>query len=198
MIMLIRIVLNRGQPPEGESPFWISFSDLMSALMILFLVFMAVTLISVTKSITLEEQRKIQRESDIKELMSRINERSRAFKEIRVDESTYRINLGETVRFDSGRFDIGFDAAKFLRAYVPVLLEAQNSDIGRRWIRRVVVEGFTDFDGSYLYNLGLSLNRSRQVVCVLFAPPAAGEQPLSDVTCPGIFGPFVTLERRPG
>lgn len=178
--MLGRIVIRKGGKPEGESPFWISFSDLMSALMTLFLVVMAVTLISVTKSITAEEQRKIQRESDIKELMSRIREKSRMFHEIRVDESTYRINLGEKVRFDSGSSEIRTDDARFLRQYVPVLLEAQDTDIGKRWIRRIVVEGFTDQDGTYLYNLGLSLNRSRQVVCVLFAPPFTGEKPLTE------------------
>lgn len=178
--MLHRIVLKRGGKLEGESPFWISFSDLMSALMTLFLVVMAVTLIAVTKNITVEEQRKIQREADIKELISRIKEKSRPFREVRVDESTYRINLGEKVRFDSGRADIRPDDARFLREYVPVLLEAQDSDIGRRWIRRIVVEGFTDQDGTYLYNLGLSLDRSRQVVCVLFLPAFVTEKPLGD------------------
>lgn len=178
--MLSRIVLKRGGKIEGESPFWISFSDLMSALMMLFLVVMAVTLIAVTKNITDEEQRKIQRDSDIKELMSRINEKSRIFQDVRVDETTYRINLGEKVRFDSGRADIRPDDARFLREYVPVLLDAQNSDIGRQWIRRIVVEGFTDQDGTYLYNLGLSLDRSKRVVCVLFAPMVVGETALVD------------------
>ncbi len=178
--MLNRIVLKRSGKQEGESPFWISFSDLMSALMMLFLVVMAVTLIAVTKNITAEEQRKIQREIDIKELISRINEKSRIFQDIRVDETTYRINLGEKVRFDSGRADIRPDDARFLREYVPVLLDAQTSDIGQRWIRRIVVEGFTDQDGTYLYNLGLSLDRSQRVVCVLFAPTVAGETALED------------------
>lgn len=178
--MLNRIVLKRGGKQEGESPFWISFSDLMSALMMLFLVVMAVTLIAVTKNITPEEQRKIQREVDIKELMSRINEKSRFFQDVRVDETTYRINLGAKAHFDSGNADIRADDARLLRSYVPVLLDAQNSELGRRWIRRIVVEGFTDQDGTYLYNLGLSLNRSRQVVCVLFAPPFTGETPLVD------------------
>ena len=178
--MLSRVVLKRGGKTEGESPFWISFSDLMSALMILFLVVMSVTLIAVTKNITAQEQRKIQREIDIKELMSRINEKSRIFQDVRVDETTYRINLGEKVRFESGRADIRPDDARFLREYVPVLLDAQNSDIGRQWIRRIVVEGFTDQDGTYLYNLGLSLDRSKRVVCVLFAPTMAGETALVD------------------
>lgn len=178
--MLARITLKRNGKVEGESPFWISFSDLMSALMVLFLLVMAVTLISVTKDVTSAEQRKIQREKDIKEMMATIRERSRDFPEVKVNESTYRIDLGDIVRFDSGRSDIQTAGARFLRRYVPVLLEAQASDLGQKWIRRIVVEGFTDQDGTYLFNLGLSLERSRRVVCVLFAPPAPDEIPLSE------------------
>lgn len=179
--MLSRIVLKRGAKPEGESPFWISFADLMTALMTLFLVVMAVTLVAVTKSVSVVETAKIQREKDIRELMAQIRETSREFPEVKVNESTYRIDLGDIVRFDSGRFDIQPAGAKFLRNYVPVLLKAQSTEIGHRWIRRIVVEGFTDQDGTYLYNLGLSLNRSRSVVCVLFAPPTSNEAALSEV-----------------
>ena len=155
------VVLRRSQKLEGESPFWISFSDLMSALMVLFLLVMAVTLISVTKDVTTAEQRKIQREKDIQELMATIRENSRAFPEVKVDESTYRIDLGDVVRFDSGKSNIGEEGSRFLRSYVPVLLKAQASALGQKWIRRIVVEGFTDQDGTYLLNLGLSLQRSR-------------------------------------
>lgn len=179
--MLNRIVLKRGQRQEGESPFWISFSDLMTALMALFLLVMAVTLISVTKEVTTAEQRKIQREVDIKELMSTIQEQSREFPEVKVNESTYRIDLGNVVQFESARSDIQERGARFLRRYVPVLLKAQESELGQKWIRRIVVEGFTDQDGTYLYNLGLSLDRSRRVVCVLFASPYADEAPLSEI-----------------
>lgn len=49
----------------------------------------------------------------------------------------------------------------------------------QKWLRRVVVEGFTDQDGTYLYNLALSLNRSKSVVCTLFARPAPGEHVLT-------------------
>ena len=178
--MFTRIVLKRGSKSEGESPFWISFSDLMSALMVLFLLVMAITLISVTKDVTTAEQRKIQREKDIKELMSTIREQSREFPEVKVNESTYRIDLGDVVRFDSARSDIQPIGARFIRKYVPVLLAAQGSDLGQKWIRRIVVEGFTDQDGTYLYNLGLSLDRSRRVVCVLFSPPMADEAVLTD------------------
>ena len=178
--MLTPIALRRVQKQEGENPFWISFSDLMLALMALFLVVMAVTLIAVTKDVTTAEQRKIQREKDIRQLMSTITEISHQFREIRVDESTYRIDLGDVVRFDSGRSDIAPAGARFLRRYVPVLLQVQASELGEKWIRRIVVEGFTDQDGTYLYNLGLSLERSKRVVCVLYAPPYSDETPLEE------------------
>ena len=43
------------KPPgreDAEKPFWISFADLMTALMVLFLVAMAVALLAVTKCVT--------------------------------------------------------------------------------------------------------------------------------------------------
>jgi outer membrane protein OmpA-like peptidoglycan-associated protein len=178
--VLNRIVLNRPQKQVGESPFWISFADLMTALMALFLMVMAVTLIAVTKDVSSAEERKIQREKDIQELMATIRENSRAFPDVTVHESSYRIDLGEEVRFDSNRSVISAGGSRFLRGYVPVLLKVQASELGRKWIRRIVVEGFTDQDGTYLLNLALSLQRSRSVVCVMFDPPPAGEVPLSD------------------
>ena len=166
--MIRRYTIKRKGKDEGEKPFWISFSDLMTALMSLFLVVMSVTLLSVTKKIDQEEQRKIQRESEITSLMSKIRVNSEKWPQVEIDASTYRIDLGEVIRFDSGRSNINKTGKQFLREYVPVLLDVYETSLGRRWIRRVVVEGFTDQDGSYLYNLKLSLDRSQMVVCALY------------------------------
>ena len=176
--MLARIILKRKGKQDGESPFWISFSDLMSALMTLFLVVMAVTLVAVTKNVTAEEEAKVLREGAIRNLMAKIKKAS-IEKDVSVNESTYQIDLGEFVRFESGKYAIQTDAAAFLRDYIPVLLSAKSSPDGQKWMRRVVVEGFTDQDGTYLYNLGLSLDRSRSVVCALFAKPASDELALT-------------------
>ncbi len=178
--MFNRIFLNRPFKQEGESPFWISFSDLMSALMSLFLLVMAVTLISVTKDVSSAEARKIEREKEIQELMTTIQERSRIFPDVEVHTSTFRIDLGQEVRFDTNRSDISASGSRFLRAYVPILLDVQASALGRKWIRRIVVEGFTDQDGTYLLNLALSLQRSRSVVCVMFDPALPGETALRE------------------
>lgn len=178
--MLARIVLNRSRKLEGESPFWISFADLMSALMTLFLLVMIVTLISVTRDVSDAEARKIEREQEIQLLMRTIEERSRVFRNVQIHTSSYRIDLGPEVRFESNRSEISAGGSRFLREYVPVLLDVQASPLGRKWIKRIVVEGFTDKDGTYLRNLALSLQRSRSVVCVMFESPSQGETALTD------------------
>jgi outer membrane protein OmpA-like peptidoglycan-associated protein len=172
--MLARIILKRGAKHEGESPFWISFSDLMSALMVLFLVVMAVTLVAVTQSIDKSTRASIERTAAINKVMSMIANDPKSAG-VGVDQQDYRIDLGKEVRFDSGSYTISAPAAQFLRSYIPVLLKAKDTPEGRRWMRSVVVEGYTDEDGTYLYNLQLSLDRSRSVVCSLFQNVAASD-----------------------
>lgn len=170
--MLARLVLKRSARHEGESPFWISFSDLMSALMVLFLVVMAVTLISVTQSIDAATRATIERSAAISRLMQMIAQDPKSVG-VGVDQQNFRIDLGKEVRFESGSYTISATAGQFLRSYIPVLLRAKDTEEGRRWMRSVVVEGFTDEDGTYLYNLQLSLERSRSVVCSLFQSSGA-------------------------
>lgn len=172
--MLARLVLKRGARHEGESPFWISFSDLMSALMVLFLVVMAVTLISVTQSIDAATRATIERSAAISRLMQMIAQDPKSVG-VGVDQQNFRIDLGKEVRFESGSYTISATAGQFLRSYIPVLLRAKDTEEGRRWMRSVVVEGFTDEDGTYLYNLQLSLERSRSVVCSLFQSSGAAD-----------------------
>jgi hypothetical protein len=100
-------------------------------------------------------------------------------KKVQVDDVQYKVNLGEIVRFESGSYAIKPEAARFLRDYIPILLTAKNTPEGQKWMRRIVVEGYTDTDGTYLYNLRLSQDRSRSVVCELFAVPGSDETPLS-------------------
>lgn len=172
--MLARIFLKRGGKHDGESPFWISFSDLMSALMVLFLVVMAVTLVAVTQSIDAATRATIERAAAVNKVMAMIANDPKSVG-VGVDQQNFRIDLGKEVRFDSGSFTISVPAGQFLRSYIPVLLKAKGTPEGQRWMRSVVVEGFTDEDGTYLYNLQLSLDRSRSVVCSLFQSTSSGD-----------------------
>ena len=60
-----RFILGNTGRDQAEKPFWISFADLMSALMVLFLVVMSAALLSVTKTLTDKEVQEAQHEKDI-------------------------------------------------------------------------------------------------------------------------------------
>lgn len=163
---------------EGEKPFWISFSDLMSALMVLFLVAMTVALLAITNEISEAERAKAQREADIDALMERIREVVRDFPGVSVRGRS--VDFGDRARFDTNSHRLLPEQAKLLRALVPRVLEVARDPLGEKWIKRVVVEGFADQRGTYLHNLNLSMQRSQRVLCVLLGKPENDEHPLSD------------------
>jgi outer membrane protein OmpA-like peptidoglycan-associated protein len=167
--MFSLILKKRSSKSEGESPFWISFSDLMTALMTLFLVVMAVTLISIQKSIPESIAQESARQEDIRIVMGILKTESTPFSKVKVDEANFRLDLGDIVYFDSNSSAIKSEVAAELRAYIPTLLKVKKSDKGR-WIKRFIVEGFTDQDGTFIHNLKLSAERSRSVFCALVSP----------------------------
>ena len=68
-----RVVLKRGAKDEAEKPFWISFADLMTALMVLFLVAMSVALLAVTKTVTERERREAERHKELEKLLDQMS-----------------------------------------------------------------------------------------------------------------------------
>lgn len=182
--MFYRIFRKRSANNEGESPFWISFADLMTALMTLFLVVMAVTLVSIQKSIPKSVAEEAKRQADIRIVMGMLKKESTPFERVIVDEANFRLLLGEIVRFESGSKDIKPEMAAWLRSYVPTLLKVKKSNEGQV-IKQFVIEGFTDIDGPYLLNLALSTDRSRSVICSLVSPipisPKLSDEQLLDV-----------------
>lgn len=166
---------------EGEKPFWISFADLMTALMTLFLVVMAVSLMVVTKKINEATQAEKERSSEILDICTSIKDDPTLKNQlITVDCNENRINFGEAGRFEHNDYRLNAEGIKALSALVPVVLEAANSENGKKWFKQIVIEGFTDTDGSYLYNLNLSLRRSEWVMCSLLDPTFNQELTLTD------------------
>ena len=174
-----RIVIGKKNKDEGEKPFWISFADLMSALMVLFLLVMSVALLAVTKTVSETERKKTERELQIQQLLTQIETATKKYPGIAIDMSRNVIDFGDQARFDSGSSQLSAVQAQSLRAFVPEVLETARNELGKKWFKRVVVEGFADQRGDYLLNLNLSLQRSQRVLCVLFAPPATTERAMT-------------------
>lgn len=170
----------RSSKDEAEKPFWISFSDLMTACMTLFLVVMAVTIVSLEKKYSTKES--FERTKAVGQCFDELRgEAKNLFPEAKLDYNSVdaiRINLGSIVNFQSGQSNISPEGVNFLRKYIPSILSSVKSSACEQYFRRVVVEGYTDTDGDYLFNLDLSLRRSQQVVCSL-SPELGSAIPIS-------------------
>lgn len=165
---------------SAESPFWISFSDLMTALMIMFLIVMVASLNSMTKRIQEVEAGEKARAGDIARLCERLKaDALKINRIIQVDCRDNRISFGEAGRFGTNEYSLSEEGKKALADVVPIILDAADSQEGKRWMKQVVVEGFTDPKGSYLYNLHLSLQRSEWVMCSLIDPRSRVQKELT-------------------
>lgn len=177
----LRVAAPRRAREEGEKPFWISFSDLMSALMVLFLVAMSVALLAVTQKDSDSQREERERSEAIEALMGEIRSvlSAREFEGVRVVGNT--IDFGPKGHFErEGQNMLSAPQREVLRQFTPRLLEKlRTTEAGRHWFKRAVVEGYASQSGKYLFNLNLSLERSARVLCELLREPPAGEAALS-------------------
>lgn len=164
-----RTAPRRGNRDEAEKPFWISFADLMTALMVLFLVVMGVALLAVTKNVTEMEKKQEQHRKNIEKIMERFEKAAKRHEGIKVDKQRQVIDFGQRAQFAFGNWRLNSQQEEVLRQFVPEILTLANDDLGKSVLKRIVVEGYTDKTGTYLANLNLSLQRSQRVLCAMFA-----------------------------
>jgi outer membrane protein OmpA-like peptidoglycan-associated protein len=187
-----RVVLKRGSRDDADKPFWISFADLMTALMVLFLVSLSVALVHAQNETAkakraqeelakakaeLERREKArdthreQRKAEVNAFLDEVEKIVQRHQGVVLDRERHVINFGPRAQFASGSHELSLEQANALRQLVPELLRSIRLEIdhGKNWLKRIVVEGFTDDTGSYLLNLNLSLQRSQRVLCVLLA-----------------------------
>ncbi len=228
--------LKRGNRDEAEKPFWISFADLMTALMVLFLVSLTGALVQAqkdTERATLAEKqakeaqkeleaekqklanalaelerrekerdtRREQRNAEISACHGELERIIAAFNDnasggVRLDRARNVIDFGSRAQFGFNSNELSYEQAKTLRDFTLQFLTVlkQDRDVCRSWLKRVVVEGFTDKKGTYLHNLNLSLNRSQRVMCVLLAGEYSASPRTSPASPPAqdLFAPATT------
>jgi outer membrane protein OmpA-like peptidoglycan-associated protein len=167
---------------EGERPYWISFSDLMSALMVLFLVAMSVALLAVTKKVSEAEREDRERTEAIKALMEDISRIASEFEGVRVDLDSKTIDFGREVTFErEGQNTFTVEQKRLLREFTPRLVnKLRDSPAAQKWFKRTLVEGYASRTGKYLFNLNLSLERSERVLCELLRGAMPGEIPIAE------------------
>ena len=169
------LILGNRNKDEGEKPFWISFADLMTALMVMFLLVMSVALLAVTNEVSAVDQKKAQREQEIDKILEKIEKAAEQYPGISIDKNRNVIDFGDRARFDTGSSRLSSEQAQYLSQFVSEVLSVSRDQLGQKWIKRIVAEGFADQRGDYLLNLNLSLQRSQRVLCVLLSPAPTQE-----------------------
>src|SRR4051812_37442510 len=123
----------KAQKDEAERPFWISYADLMTALMILFLVVMCVALLTVTRKITDEEKKTLARDKEIGLLLDELEQNITACGKATVWKERYVIDFGPQANFEFRSHALTPDQQRYLRGCVPHILNVTQSELGKKW-----------------------------------------------------------------
>ena len=168
------------RPSEEERPFWISYADLMTAMMVLFLATMAITIVAVSKKMVGDAEAGREKQKICEEIKKGVRNNP----SINVGCGDFRITFGEAGRFGYDEYHLlpenAATANAALADLVPVILKTARTSRGRKYLKKVVVEGYASPVGSYLHNLHLSMQRSEWVMCLLTDPAKNTRMRLSD------------------
>ncbi|MEO5362403.1 MAG: OmpA family protein [Magnetococcus sp. DMHC-8] len=171
-------VIQRSQKQIEDSgnPFWISYADLMTALAMLFLVVMSISIVAIASRPLVEKK---ERDTAIQIILDRLDRRAKEKNlGLEINHATHTISFGDKASFAFNSYQLSMAAQESLRSFVPLLLDLEPDarEQEKNWLKRIHIEGYTDATGSYLYNVNLSLNRAQAVVCALFSAELPGSR----------------------
>lgn len=150
---------------EEGNHYWMSYSDLMSALLLIFALLLMINMFSNQTEIEAKDQM-IEEVLGVKTRL--IEELNKAFNdsnlEMEIDPKTGAIRFSSGVFFEFNSSKLSKEGKKSLQSFVPEYIKVLLSDEFHDHISQIIIEGHTDQDGSYLYNLELSQDRSFSVV----------------------------------
>ncbi|MGV8984548.1 OmpA family protein [Clostridium sp.] len=167
----------KGKKSDEEVTYWLSFSDLMSSLLIIFLLLFVYKILDYNQEIKSYSQALSSKEAKIQELSSVrkkiiIRLLEEFSEDIKIDQNTGAVKLRSEVLFDNNKSELKPAGKVFLSKFMPKYL---NVLLGDKEIKdslsRVIIEGHTDDIGEYIYNLELSQDRALNVVKYILNDP---------------------------
>lgn len=88
--------------------------------------------------------------------------------DIKIDKNSGAISLPSSVLFDVASWNLKEDSKEYLKNTLQKYLNVLLSDEIRPNIDQIMIEGHTDSDGGYLYNLDLSQKRAYEVMKFIY------------------------------
>lgn len=152
------------QGEQEESHFWPSFTDLLTAILLCFILIFIIMM--VIKSFQIEEmKRTIDQIMGVRvELIQDLNEEfGDSTLGIEIDEKTGAMIFNTDILFEFDETDLKPEAFVFLDEFVPAYLDVLLESGYEDYISEIIIEGHADQVGGYLYNLELSQERAYSV-----------------------------------
>ncbi len=153
-----------------QDNFWISYADLMAGLLFIFILVVGAIILKhsyMTEELT-QTRKEIQNLTGVKEQVIK-GLKNKLGDKIKIDPKTGSISISGDILFDQGEYKLKDNAKQELKTvlndYLEVLL--YDKEI-KKHIDRIIIEGHTNSDGSYLYNLELSQKRALEVMHFIF------------------------------
>jgi chemotaxis protein MotB len=181
---------------SSETNYWQSYSDMMAALLLIFVLIIAVSIVALNdykeklaeqneellvrqellekqseeylklKQELEEKQAQIDRIIGVKqEIIEALNtELSKQDIEITIDQQTGAIVFDASILYDRSQSELKEEGRECLDQFLPIYIGVLFSDEFKEDVAEIIIEGHTDTESGYMYNLGLSQQRALSVV----------------------------------
>jgi outer membrane protein OmpA-like peptidoglycan-associated protein len=147
MISKYRKILN-GE--NSKDNFWPTFTDMMTTILML-----VILILFSTEAIAGSLEQDIAKNVDetLKETLKDVGI------PIFIDNKTGSITFGDSALFDTDSDELKEEAKDMLKLFIPKYIAAIYKEYSQN-VSKIIVEGYTDDVGSYIYNLDLSQRRA--------------------------------------